>query len=688
LVAGHLSDCASCRRELASLRAMWREMALDPPGNFPHEEMRRWLATAVAGYRQSPQQASSSGQRSRNLWPAPARRRTLQVLVVMGLLAACLFAAQQSGLFVVVRQSLAPQVNSAPTAAAISPNGTIEGTVVMRGTATPLAGVQLALLEGGDHRADAVTNGQGHFTIKDVTPGAYEVHAFGDGLFGNPNEHAALPEFESVPVTVEPRMPVPPVRLSLIRGGSLGGRVVDADGQPISRASVKLYQAAYRDGYRTWATIQSGSADSNGMYWFPLLPPGEYFVALGSSPEAYYPGTLDPAAAKPISLRQGATLSGINLTYPAWSGVRVSGRVTYAAGIADMPAVDAFMLESARTASSTGAVLGTLGAVSGGIVLSFGTGSAGSGDFPNLAADQRDGQFEIQGVLPGVYDLSPGDLPSGQLTSGARIDVRDQDIHGVQITIGQRQTVNGTLSVRADGKAIPLDLIKLDLRAGDYRFPHQFRNLILDPNNVLAAELLRLIPEATSSLASLLSSVIEKQPDPVSGAFTANLLPGGKYKLIASGLPPNTYIADIRQSGKSVFDDGFYPESDGENALEVILDTHGAALKGSAETADRKPARLGVVALVPAVRRQNMALYKSAIIRADSELKAEPKSDGQFSISGIAPGDYKIFAWEHVPPEAWKNADFMKQYETRGKAITIGPNGASGVRVTVIPWEP
>ena len=40
-------------------------------------------------------------------------------------------------------------------------------------------------------------------------------------------------------------------------------------------------------------------------------------------------------------------------------------------------------------------------------------------------------------------------------------------------------------------------------------------------------------------------------------------------------------------------------------------------------------------------------------------------------MTGIAPGDYKIFAWENLPNGAEENAEFLERYETRGKVVTV-----------------
>ena len=63
----------------------------------------------------------------------------------------------------------------------------------------------------------------------------------------------------------------------------------------------------------------------------------------------------------------------------------------------------------------------------------------------------------------------------------------------------------------------------------------------------------------------------------------------------------------------------------------------------------------------PASRRKNSLLYKTAVAN----------EDGRFTMTGIAPGPYKIFAWESIPATAWLNADYISKYEELGRSLTV-----------------
>ncbi len=106
---------------------------------------------------------------------------------------------------------------------------------------------------------------------------------------------------------------------------------------------------------------------------------------------------------------------------------------------------------------------------------------------------------------------------------------------------------------------------------------------------------------------------------------------------------------------------------------------NGGTLDGRALDDNGKPVPNARVVLVPVTsRRQRGDLYKS-VSAGDS---------GNFQLSGIAPGDYKLFAWERVEEGAWQDANFISLDEDRGKAIRIGEGGRVTAEARVIPvWN-
>jgi hypothetical protein len=89
-----------------------------------------------------------------------------------------------------------------------------------------------------------------------------------------------------------------------------------------------------------------------------------------------------------------------------------------------------------------------------------------------------------------------------------------------------------------------------------------------------------------------------------------------------------------------------------------------------------KPLGVAQVVLVPEsiADRKRPSLYRM--------IPTEPS--GAFSLTGVAPGKYKAFAWRQVDVDAWENAEFLAQHESRGKAVTVAPGSTQAIDLVVI----
>lgn len=91
--------------------------------------------------------------------------------------------------------------------------------------------------------------------------------------------------------------------------GSITGRVLDADGDPVPRAQVTpLRQSWYERGRRSlFAASITVTADADGIYTFHNLTPGRYYLRVEAKAPAvttYYPSTLDVAVAAAVDIVQ------------------------------------------------------------------------------------------------------------------------------------------------------------------------------------------------------------------------------------------------------------------------------------------------------------------------------------------------------------------------------------------------
>jgi hypothetical protein len=103
--------------------------------------------------------------------------------------------------------------------------------------------------------------------------------------------------------------------------------------------------------------------------------------------------------------------------------------------------------------------------------------------------------------------------------------------------------------------------------------------------------------------------------------------------------------------------------------LDGLISFTGGILEGTIAGANR-----AIVALIPNLHDNAKHLYRTA----------NTDKNGRFTISSIPPGSYRLFAWSKLNGAAYKNADFMKQYEARGVPVVIEKNGRSRIEGTVL----
>jgi hypothetical protein len=141
--------------------------------------------------------------------------------------------------------------------------------------------------------------------------------------------------------------------------------------------------------------------------------------------------------------------------------------------------------------------------------------------------------------------------------------------------------------------------------------------------------------------------------------------------------PTDTYVKSIRIGAKDLLTNNLHIEGVIEGQVQILIGTDGGVLEGKAFNVQQVPIVNATIVLVPEplLLRQRWDLYKTV----PTDLY------GRFKLFGIAPGDYKVFAWEEVEENAWTNPQFVAPNEFRGNFVHVGPSGKETLDVTVIP---
>ena len=158
----------------------------------------------------------------------------------------------------------------------LTPESVLEGRVVEAGTAIPVAGVFVSV--GHDPATTpgkAFTDAEGHFRIRALPPGSYEVVAVSPNRWGRALASVRLGLGETVnDVVIEARGSLSVsgrIRLTLPESGTIAGRVVDERGAPAGGVTVSAYPDR---GNGTGRTV----ARDDGSFVLSGLSPGAYRV--------------------------------------------------------------------------------------------------------------------------------------------------------------------------------------------------------------------------------------------------------------------------------------------------------------------------------------------------------------------------------------------------------------------------
>jgi hypothetical protein len=256
-----------------------------------------------------------------------------------------------------------------------------------------------------------------------------------------------------------------------------------------------------------------------------------------------------------------------------------------------------------------------------------------------------DGSFEMARVQPGSYNIIAQRMGRGGgagIVGKTMVDVTTSDISGLLVPLTDPLTVSGSVKVEGQQgtsvQRLSLALVSVDgMPVGT-------------PTGRAAAA-------GTFSIASVF-------PD--------------RYYLNVSGLPEGAYVKSVKLANQEVIDKGIDLSNFRTTAaLDVVLSLNGATLEGTV-TADDKPATGSYVAVLADPLRAGQP-YLNKFATADQ--------DGKFTIQGLAPGGYKVYAWEEPQSELSRDPGLATPFEQRAVKINLDEGASQHVDLTALKPE-
>jgi protocatechuate 3,4-dioxygenase beta subunit len=428
------------------------------------------------------------------------------------------------------------------------------------------------------------------------------------------------------------------------------------------------------DGQRSESIVASVATDDRGEYRLYWLPPGQYHVAatpqdvrrgwvpvipkslsspggfytLLSTPDvmrrvvdggqiqeevqvaAYFPGTTSLEEASLIEVSGGANIAGMNIIVaPPKPVQRIRGILINAA--TGQPIRDGTVRVMPLTNS--------------GNVMGLGMGKS-----------DRDGRFEIHGLLPGSYVLT-----AMANSGGDRADLDGE----VPVTVGANDLENISIPL-STGVDIP---VSIRIEGSPVGAGVTFR--------------LRSVPTQPFPGGSMFMRPGTPQWNLLNTRqFTIEGLRPGTYRFsfvpMGGGGPGATlpvYVKSITLGTADVLNGLLRIDGPVEQPLQMTLSANVSILEGVVLDQRQEPVPNVSVAVIPdAPYRGRADLYATGITDAG----------GRFRIGGIAPGNYRVFSWETVEGWSWLDPEWLRPYEGRGRSLHFEEGSRDNIQLTVI----
>jgi hypothetical protein len=322
----------------------------------------------------------------------------------------------------------------------------IKGRVVDGVSGNPIARARVRVMSGpAGPKPPVVTDSTGAFEFTALPPGSCTlIVEKSTYLPARHPEVARSLRARMQPLLLRDGQVIEDVSIPLFHGAALAGRVLDAYGDPVDAAQVRVLRVP-RGGRPTGA----GQTQTNdlGEFRVPRLQPGRYFLQvrpqmnqsyqdpnvieapLPQPLPIYYPNALAMSQAQPITLNRGETIAGVEI-------VLTEGMPTIVTGV---------VLRSDGEVVSGGSVNARIS----------GTEAAGGYDMSGGTGLRPGGAFRLT-LPPGEYALEaqvmtrqgPGPMgPDDQLFGTTRINVGGGgSTEAVTIVVGRGATASGRIS--------------------------------------------------------------------------------------------------------------------------------------------------------------------------------------------------------------------------------------------------
>jgi len=492
----------------------------------------------------------------------------------------------------------------------------------------------------------AVTGVDGSFHIDNIQPGRYRMFVERTGFQELDKHHRRI---EGRVLALAAGQEMKDLVVHLQAAAVIEGRVTDEDGDPMAEAQVAVLRQTFVTGRNHWEQVGVERTNDLGEYRIPGLAAGNYFVSVTPPPDFK---SLIEAANSQTEMKQSANAAtekvatAYQTTY--YPGTRDRGQ----AAAIQLHAGDDFPVNFSLTPAPSLTIRGSVVNLPPGAVATIRLQSRGFGLTWNEASMQKDGSFEIRGVTPGTYSiLAAVDNAPVPMMARQELQITSASVEGLRLAPQAGGSMRGRLRMEASGAARP------------------------DPSRVF---LLLRSADADDDAAGAFT--MEGDFSPVAqvnadGSFEWKNVPAGHYfvQISDASAMPDWFLKSVT-AGRDAAESGI-TVSGGATTLDLVASANGAVAEGLATNQKDEPVADAVIVAVPEAR------FRS---RPDRYRKTVTDQSGRFTLRGMPPGEYTLFAWESIDGDAYYNPEFLKSYESQGKTLSFSEGERKNVQLKAI----
>ena len=548
--------------------------------------------------------------------------------------------------------------------------GTITGRVVtedgqpVRHASVGLTGVS-SKRQTFSGRLSIITDDDGNFQAEGLDPMPYL-------LFVNAPGYVLLPSGKSLDPSIQRPTTYAyvgeSVTLTMVRGGIVTGRILNANGDPIIGAQVRAERVRDELGrpikdqsLASTTSVSPRSTDDRGIYRLYGMLPGSYLISIGGSGRGfssrttpyenrlpiYHPSATRDTAAE-VSVRAGEESTGVDIRYRAERGFSVSGKVL--GGPAEQRSGMIINTSSITLRNPTTGL-----SIASTIIVPMG--------------DQNNG-YAFYGLPNGEYEAIASRTPQGDEASlesqPRRFTINNNDVAGIDLTMTPLASLAGTVTLE---KTPATGEHKCEAKREFF-----LSEAIVTPRRDNANE---KEDQTNTGFSPPLFGVPDDK-----GEFSIRGLKAGRYRLMPQLPDENWFLKAVKSkpagnTPATDFGSNGIPLKAGErlSGVSVTIANGAAGLKGKVTTAGGKPPAQVRVYLLPAEADSRDDLLRFA------EVKAE--GSGAFGFANLAPGKYLLVARaipdneptdKAVKPVFWdatERAKLRKEAETLNAAVEL-----------------